>query len=46
MKNEEKETKLKELKLELAKSKSRATQGGSLKIREIKRTIARLLTIN
>ncbi len=46
MKDEEKRTKLKELKLELAKSKSKSTQGGSLKIREIKKTIARLLTIN
>ena len=46
MKDEEKRIKLKELKLELAKSKSKSTQGGSLKIREIKKTIARLLTIN
>ncbi|MBU2612737.1 MAG: 50S ribosomal protein L29 [Nanoarchaeota archaeon] len=46
MKKNEKETKLKELKLELAKSKAKSSQGTSSKIREIKRTIARLLTIN
>lgn len=43
---EVKEKKLKELKLELVKSKSSASQGGSLKTREIKKTIARILTIN
>ena len=37
--------KLKELKLELLKSKGKVSQGGSLKTREIKKTIARLLTI-
>ena len=41
----ERESKLKELKLELIKSKGKASQGGSLKTREIKKTIARLLTI-
>ena len=44
MKKEEKEKKMKELKIELMKS-AKATQGGSNKTREIKRTIARLLTI-
>ena len=37
--------KLEELKLELLKSKGKVSQGGSLKTREIKKTIARLLTI-
>lgn len=45
MNQSDREKKLKELKLELVKSSGRATQGGSLKIKEIKRTIARLLTI-
>ncbi len=46
MKTEEKDKKLKELKIELIKSRGKSSQGGSLKTREIKRTIARLLTIN
>lgn len=46
MKKEEKEKKLKELKLELIKSSSKNTQGSSSKTREIKKAIARLLTIN
>ncbi|MCR4327219.1 MAG: 50S ribosomal protein L29 [Nanoarchaeota archaeon] len=41
----DKEKKLKELKLELIKSRGKVSQGGSLKTREIKKTIARLLTI-
>lgn len=44
MKDGEKEKKLKELKLELVKAQAKASQGGSNKTREIKRTIARLLT--
>jgi ribosomal protein L29 len=44
MKEAEKEKKLQELKIELMKS-AKATQGGSNKTREIKRTIARLKTI-
>ncbi len=40
------EEKLKELKMELIKEKVGAAKGGKLKTREIKRTIARLLTIN
>lgn len=36
--------KIKELKMELVKEKITATKGGKLKTREIKRTIARLLT--
>jgi len=45
MGKEDKEIKLKELKLELMKSKGKISQGGSSKIKEIKKTIARLLTI-
>ncbi len=41
----DREKKLKELKLELMKAKAKASQGGSLKTKEIKRTIARLLTM-
>lgn len=44
MKEEEKKKKLKELKFELIKSQAKASQGGSNKTKEIKRTIARLLT--
>ncbi|MBS3075500.1 50S ribosomal protein L29 [Candidatus Pacearchaeota archaeon] len=40
------EEKTKELRMELMKNKINAAKGGKLKIREIKRTIARLLTIN
>ena len=39
------EKKLKELKIELMKAKSSAQKTGSSKIREIKKTIARILTI-
>ncbi len=45
MKKEEKKKKLNELKLELIKSKFKNAQGSSSKTREIKKTIARLLTI-
>lgn len=45
MSKSEKEAKLKELKMELVKSRAKAAQGTSSKIREIKKTIARLLTI-
>jgi len=38
--------KIKELEMELVKNKITATKGGKLKIREIKKTIARLYTIN
>ncbi len=40
------EEKIKELKMELIKEKVSAAKGGKLKTREIKRTIARLLTFN
>jgi ribosomal protein L29 len=42
MSKEEKEKRIKELKLELIK----ASKSGSSKIKEIKRTIAKLLTLN
>ncbi|NCN51997.1 50S ribosomal protein L29 [archaeon] len=41
----DKEAKLKELKMELVKSRAKNSQGTSSKSREIKKTIARLLTI-
>ena len=44
MNDDEIAKRLKELKLELVKSKANVSQGGSTKIREIRKTIARLLT--
>lgn len=38
--------KIKDLKMELVKSKVAASKGGKLKIKEIKRTIARLNTLS
>ncbi|MBS3085451.1 50S ribosomal protein L29 [Candidatus Pacearchaeota archaeon] len=46
MSKEEQKTKLKELKMELIKSKANATKSGGSKTREIKRLIARILTLN
>jgi ribosomal protein L29 len=46
MSKEEREKKLKELKLELIKSKINASKGGSAKIKGIKKIIARILTLN
>ncbi len=46
MNAEEREHKIKELKLELVKSKVNASKGGSSKIKNIKRTIAQILTLN
>jgi ribosomal protein L29 len=43
---EDKERRLKELKLELVKSKISAAKTGSSKIKNIKRTIAQILTLN
>ncbi len=40
------EEKIKDLKMELVKNKVAASKGGKLKIKEIKRTIARLHTIS
>lgn len=46
MSKEDKEKKLKELKLELIKTKVDASKGGTSKIRNIRRTIAQILTLN
>ena len=46
MNKEELNKKLKELNLELVKSKANASKGGSSKIRETKKIIARILTFN
>ncbi len=43
---EEKERKLKELKLELVKSKVGASKAGTSKVKNIKKTIAQILTLN
>jgi len=42
----EREKKLKELKMELVKSKVAGAKTGSSKIKEIKKIIARLMTLN
>ena len=46
MNKSEREKKLKELKLELIKSKTNAAKTGNSKTKEIKKIIARILTIN
>jgi ribosomal protein L29 len=46
MNKEERERRLKELKIELVKSKVNASKGGSSKIKNIKKTIAQILTLN
>ena len=46
MSKKEIDDKIKDLKLELIKNKVNTGKGGKLKTREIKRTIARLLTFN
>ena len=46
MSKQDREKKLKELKLELIKSKVGASKTGSSKIKEIKKIIARILTLN
>ncbi len=46
MTKEERERKLKDLKLELIKSRVDASKSGSSKIKNIKKTIARILTFN
>lgn len=43
---QEREKKLKELKLELVKSKVNVSKTGSAKVKAIKRIIARILTFN
>ncbi len=42
----EREKRLKELKIELSKSRANASKGGSSKIKQIKKIIARIHTIN
>lgn len=46
MSSEDIAEKIKELKMELMKEKVNTAKGGKIKIKEIKRTIARLLTFN
>ena len=46
MSKEDRDKKLKELKLELVKSRINTSKGGSSKIKEIKKLIARILTFN
>lgn len=46
MSKEERQKKIEELKLELLKSRSNVGKSGSVKIREIKKIIARLKTID
>lgn len=46
MNAQEREKKLKELKMELIKSKANAAKSGSSKSKEIRKIIARILTIN
>ena len=46
MSKQDREKKLKELKLELIKSKVGASKTGSSKIKEIKKIIARIFTLN
>ncbi|HEX9739339.1 MAG TPA: 50S ribosomal protein L29 [Ignavibacteriaceae bacterium] len=43
---EERERKLKELKFELVKSKASASKAGNSRTKEIKKIIARILTLN
>lgn len=43
MTEEEKKEKLKELELELIKARANVSKGGKIRIKEIKRTIARML---
>jgi len=46
MTKNDREKKMKELKLELVKSKGTSTKTGTSKTREIKKTIARIFTFN
>ena len=46
MSEKERNSKIKDLKMELIKEKVSIGKGGKLKTREIKKTIARLITIN
>tara|TARA_Y100000310_G_C20429749_1_gene690875 strand:- start:39 stop:239 length:201 start_codon:yes stop_codon:yes gene_type:complete len=44
--NDERTQKVKELRMELMKERVNVAKGGKIRIREIKRTIAKLLTFN
>jgi len=46
MSEKERSSKISDLKMELVKEKATANKGGKLKTKEIKRTIARLLTFD
>lgn len=46
MSKEGRERKMKELKLELIKSKANSAKGGSAKTKQIKKIIARIITLN
>lgn len=46
MNNEDRERKLNDLKIELLKSKTKSSKSGSSNTREIKKTIAKILTFN
>jgi len=46
MSKKERQEKIKDLKMELIKERVNLSKGGKLKVKEIKRTIARLITIN
>jgi len=46
MSDKEREEKIRELRIELIKSRVNLAKGGKTKIREIKKTVARLLTFN
>jgi len=46
MSEKERNEKIKDLKIELIKNKASAGKGGKIKTKEIKKTIARLLTFN
>jgi ribosomal protein L29 len=46
MNNEDRERKLKDLKIELLKSRTKASKTGSSNTKEIKKTIAKIYTFN
>ncbi|MBS3093310.1 50S ribosomal protein L29 [Candidatus Pacearchaeota archaeon] len=46
MNNKDRKEKIKELRSELMKERVNLSKGGKIKVKEIKRTIARLLTFN
>jgi ribosomal protein L29 len=46
MNKEDREKKIKELKIELIKSRTKSTKTGSSNTRQIKKTIAQMLTFN